>query len=40
MMEKRQPVQQMVLGEVAVCLQKTNTGSMLVTLYWYQLKVD
>jgi hypothetical protein len=40
MMEKRQPVQQMVLGEVAICLQKTDTGSMPVTLYWYQLKVD
>jgi hypothetical protein len=28
-MEKRQPLQQMLLGEVVTCLQKTETRSML-----------
>jgi hypothetical protein len=37
-MEKRQPLQQMLLGKVIICLQKTETRSMPVTLY--QLKVD
>jgi hypothetical protein len=37
--KKRQPLQQMVLVKVAICLQKTKTRSMPVTLY-YQLKVD
>jgi hypothetical protein len=31
--EKRQPLQQMVLGKEAICLQKTETRSMPVTLY-------
>jgi hypothetical protein len=39
-MEKRQPLQQILLGKVAICLQKTETRSMPVTLYWYQVKVD
>jgi hypothetical protein len=38
--EKRQPLQQMLLGKVVICLQKTKTISMFVTLYKYQLKVD
>jgi hypothetical protein len=33
MMVKRQPLQQMVLGKVVICLQKTETRSMSVTLY-------
>jgi hypothetical protein len=33
MMEKRQPLQQMLLGKVIICLQKTETTSMPVTLY-------
>jgi hypothetical protein len=32
-MEKRQPFQQMLLGKVVTCLQKTETKPMLVTLY-------
>jgi hypothetical protein len=32
-MEKRQPLQQMVLGKVAICLQETETRSMFITLY-------
>jgi hypothetical protein len=40
MMEKRQPFQQMLLGKVVICLQKTETRFMLITLYGYQLKVD
>jgi hypothetical protein len=40
MMEKRQPLQQMVLGKVAICLEKTETRTMFITLYWYQLKMD
>jgi hypothetical protein len=39
-MEKTQPLQQMLLGKVVICLQKTETRSMPVTLYKYQLKVD
>jgi hypothetical protein len=39
-MEKRQPLQQMLLGNLDTCLQKTETGSMFVTLNKYQLKVD
>jgi hypothetical protein len=33
MMEKRQSLQQMVLGKVAIFLQKTETRFMPVTLY-------
>jgi hypothetical protein len=36
-MEKRQSLQQMFLGKL-VCLQKTETRSMFVTLYKCQLK--
>jgi hypothetical protein len=39
-MEKQQPLQQMLLGTVVICLQKTETRSMPVTLYWSQLRVD
>jgi hypothetical protein len=31
-MEKRRPLQQIFLGKVAICLQKTETRSMPVTL--------
>jgi hypothetical protein len=40
-MEKRQPLQQMLLGKLVICLQKTKTRSMAKTLYYfYQLKVN
>jgi hypothetical protein len=39
-MEKRQPFQQMLLGKVGICRQKTETRSMFITLCKYQLKVD
>jgi hypothetical protein len=32
-MEKRQPLQQTLLGEVVVCQQKTETEFMPITLY-------
>jgi hypothetical protein len=32
-MEKRQPLQQMLLGKVFICLQTTGTKSMPITLY-------
>jgi hypothetical protein len=32
-MEKRKPLQQMVLGKVAICLEKTETRPMPVILY-------
>jgi hypothetical protein len=35
-MEKRQPLQQMLLGKLDICLQKTETRSMFITLYKYQ----
>jgi hypothetical protein len=31
-MEKRQPLQQMLLGKVVICLQKTETRSMSINL--------
>jgi uncharacterized protein (DUF736 family) len=31
--EKRQPLQQMLLGKVIICLQKTETRSIFITLY-------
>jgi hypothetical protein len=40
MMEKRQPLQQMLLGKVVIHLQETETRSMFITLYYYQLKMD
>jgi hypothetical protein len=33
MMENQQPLQQMLLGKVVFCLQKTETRSMFITLY-------
>jgi hypothetical protein len=33
MMEERQPLQQMLLGKVVMCLQETKTRSMFITLY-------
>jgi hypothetical protein len=33
MMEKRQPLQQMLLGKVVTHLQDTETRSMFITLY-------
>jgi hypothetical protein len=39
MMEKRQPLQQMMLGKLYICLQKTETTSTVVILYKDQLKV-
>jgi hypothetical protein len=39
-MEKTQPLQQMLLGKVVNHLQETETRSMSVTLYYYQLKMD
>jgi hypothetical protein len=33
MMEKRQPLQQMLLGKVVISLQKTQTRYMFSTLY-------
>jgi hypothetical protein len=38
--EKRQPLQQILLGKMDICLQKNETISMSVTLYKYQPKVD
>jgi hypothetical protein len=32
-MEKKQPLQQMLLGKVVICQQKTETRSMFITLY-------
>jgi hypothetical protein len=32
-MEKRYPLQQLLLGKVVICLKKTETRSMPVTLY-------
>jgi hypothetical protein len=40
MMEKRWLLQQMLQGELDICLQKTVTRSIFDTLYYYQLKVD
>jgi hypothetical protein len=33
LMEKRQPLQQMLLGKVVIHLQETETRSMSITLY-------
>jgi hypothetical protein len=38
--EKRQPTQQMLFGKEVISLQKTETRSMFITLYYYQLKMD
>jgi hypothetical protein len=37
-MEKRWPLQQMLLGKQDICMQKTQTRSMSVTLYKYNSK--
>jgi hypothetical protein len=39
-MEKRQTFQQMLLGKLDICVQKTETRSVSFTQYKYQLKVD
>jgi hypothetical protein len=39
-MEKRQLLQQMLLGRVVTHLQETETRSMFIALYEYQLKMD
>jgi hypothetical protein len=39
MMEKRQSLQQMLLGKLDICMQKTQTWSISFTHYKYQLKV-
>jgi hypothetical protein len=39
-MEKRQPLQQMLMGKVVICLQTTETRSMFITMYEYQLKMN
>jgi hypothetical protein len=39
-MEKAQLLQQMLLGKMVTHLQETETRSMSITLYWYQLKMD
>jgi hypothetical protein len=33
MKAKWQPLQQMLMGKVIICLQKTETRSMFITLY-------
>jgi hypothetical protein len=38
--KKRQPIQQILLGKLNICMQKTETRSMSFTEYKYQLKVD
>jgi hypothetical protein len=38
--EKRQPLQQMLLGKLDICMQKSETRSMPFTMYKYQFKVD
>jgi hypothetical protein len=40
MMENREYLQQILLGKVVILLQKTETRSMPITVYYYQLKVD
>jgi hypothetical protein len=40
MVEKRQPLQQMVLGKLDIHMQMTETRSLPFTLYQYQFKVD
>jgi hypothetical protein len=39
-MEKRQTLQQMLLGKVVIYLQKIETRYMPVILYKYKLKID
>jgi hypothetical protein len=40
MMEKRQPLQQMLLGKLDIYMQKTETRSLSFALYQNQFKVD
>jgi hypothetical protein len=40
LMEKRQPLQQMLLGKLDICMQKTETRSMSVTLYKVQVSTE
>jgi hypothetical protein len=39
MMEKRQPLQEILMKKVVINLQKTETRSRFTTLYYYQLKM-
>jgi hypothetical protein len=39
-MEKRRPLQQMLLGKLDFCMQKTESKFVSFTLYQYKLKVD
>jgi hypothetical protein len=39
-MEKRQPLQEILLGKLDICMQKTKTRSMCVALHKEQLKMD
>jgi hypothetical protein len=39
-MEKRKPIQQMLLGKMVISLRKTETRSMFITLYQHQFKMD
>jgi hypothetical protein len=38
--KKRQPLQYILLGKLDICMQKTETRFISLTLYKYQLKVD
>jgi hypothetical protein len=40
MMEKREPLQQTLLGKLDIHMQKTETRSLSFTLYQHKLKVD
>jgi hypothetical protein len=40
MMEKRQPLQQMLLGKLDIHMQKTENRSLSFTLYKNQFKAD
>jgi uncharacterized protein (DUF736 family) len=40
MMEKKQPLLQMLLGKLVICMQKTETRSMFLTLYKQQFEMD
>jgi 3'-phosphoadenosine 5'-phosphosulfate sulfotransferase len=40
MMEIKETLRQMLLGKVAICLQKIEIRCMPITLYYSQLKVD
>jgi hypothetical protein len=39
-MEERQSLPKMLLGKVVIHLQETETRSMFITLYYYQLKME